>query len=544
MKKPIFLLVTLLQAPLAAMEDSYQAHIKQMTLEQKIAQCFMVAVVPNEASNQKFMARSPYSMGHAHVENLIQKHQIGGVIFLGRGTSQQVRSCIDRFQGASRIPLLIALDAEWGLTMRLHDCLRLPKAMTLGALPKEKKSLIRQLAQYIGCSCKELGIGLNLAPVADVNNNPLNPIIGIRSFGEDPEHVAQCAQLYAQGLKDAGVLACAKHFPGHGDTALDSHKTLPTIAHDASHLEQIELHPFCALIEKEIPAIMSAHLCVQALDYQNPASMSKKIVTDFLQKKLHFEGLIITDGLGMGALGTSSNPGEIELEGFLAGNDILLGARHIPEAITLIKQAVQKNKISIEEIDQKVEKIMRAKSAVAHPTKTSCKHLVAENIKKEIFMRAITLVKNDKQLLPLKADIGIEVIPNGTSTSPKFEETLKKHMDQTKKLCSPVILLMYPQRKEHMIDETKKESAATSPLCITQQIADYQKKNKTVIAVLCDSAYRIADVKDADAILCAYEDDPDAQFYAALTVLGLYNPTGILPVSVSQFSQGTSLSYT
>lgn len=337
--------------------------INELTLDQKIGQLFMVAAVANEEVAINFLYKKAYRMDKEYIEHLITDYHIGGIIYLGKSDYNKQKERTNYFQSISHIPLLIGQDLEPGRVgiSRLEEIQKFPNNQTLGN--KNSKEETYQTALEIGKLCKDLGVHINFAPVADVNNNPNNPVINDRSFGDNPELVTAHAIAFAQGLHDAGIIACAKHFPGHGDTDVDSHKALPLIKHDRERLDTIELYPFKKLIANNIPAIMTAHLEVPALEEQSktPASVSRKIVTDLLQKELGFKGLIITDGLDMQGITDNYFHGQAELQALLAGNDILLSPVDVPAAVTAIKQAVADKLITEQEINEHVEKILNIK---------------------------------------------------------------------------------------------------------------------------------------------------------------------------------------
>ena len=242
--------------------------MSSLTLDQRIAQLFMVAAYSNKGKSHQ-----------EEIENLISNYHIGGLMFMQGGPIRQLR-LTNTYQSLSKTPLMIAQDAEWGLSMRIDSTIRYPWQMTLGALNDEK--LIYQMGLDIAKQCKRLGVHVNFAPVVDVNSNPKNPIINNRSFGENPSRVALQSLAYMQGLQDGGVLACAKHFPGHGDTDADSHKTLPTINHSYERLDSVDLVPFKTLFNKGLGSVMVAHLHIPTLDDTDSlaSTLSKKIVTD------------------------------------------------------------------------------------------------------------------------------------------------------------------------------------------------------------------------------------------------------------------------
>jgi beta-glucosidase-like glycosyl hydrolase len=292
--------------------------MNSMTIDQKIGQLFMIAAYSNKDEKHQL-----------NIENLVQQYQLGGLIFM-QGTPLKQAELTNRYQQKSKTPLLIGFDGEWGLTMRLKDSYQFPWNMTLGAL--RSPELVEEFGKKLGQQLKRIGVHINFAPVVDVNTNPLNPIIGNRSFGENKLNVTEKAIAFTKGIQSEQILASAKHFPGHGDTDQDSHKTLPILNFDMARLDSIELYPYKKLIENGIGSIMVAHLNVPSLDtIKNlPSTLSYKIVTELLKEKLAFNGLIFTDALNMNGINNGSEAGTIELGAFLAGNDILLFSEKIP----------------------------------------------------------------------------------------------------------------------------------------------------------------------------------------------------------------------
>jgi len=340
--------------------------INDLTLDQKIGQLFMVAAVADEEVAKDFLSKKSYRMNKEYVTELITQYHIGGIIYLGKSDTEKQIERTHYFQSISGIPLLIGQDLEPGRVgisrLQAMECFFDNKELG----ERNEKDTTYKTGFKIGKYCKKLGVHINFAPVADVNNNPNNPVTNDRSFGNNPELVTQHAIAFAQGLRDAGIIACAKHFPGHGDTNVDSHKALPLIMHKRERLDAIELYPFKQLIAENIPAIMIAHLEVPALENQpkTPSSVSRKIVTDLLQKELGFKGLIITDGLDMQGITNHYFRGQAELQALLAGNDILLCPVDVPAAITVIKEAVADGVITEQEIDEHVKKILDIKKNI------------------------------------------------------------------------------------------------------------------------------------------------------------------------------------
>ena len=277
---------------------------KTLSPERCIAQLFWIAIEnPENITN------------YQHLINLIEKYQPGGIILFGISPQKAVE-IIQQMQHLSELPLLVSVDGENGLAMRFPGLVAFPNAMSLGAISND--SLIYQMGLEIARQCQIMGIHVNLAPVADVNVNPANPIIGVRSFGEDPSNVARKTAAYVRGLQEGGIMAVGKHFPGHGDTDKDSHKTLPRVLHNRARLDSVELFPFKALIDTGLWAVMSAHLEVPALEKQSniPASFSKSILVDQLRQTMQFKGLIVTDAVNMQGAKSMGRPGVGAIPGF------------------------------------------------------------------------------------------------------------------------------------------------------------------------------------------------------------------------------------
>ena len=372
----------------------------------------------------------------SYINNLIEKYYIGGLIFY-QGSPYEQASLTNKFQAISKIPLLISIDAEWGLAMRLDSTMAFPKQMTLGAI--QNNELIYQMGEQIGKQCKRLGIHMNMAPVLDINNNPNNPVINHRSFGENPKNVANKSLMYMKGMQDQNILANAKHFPGHGDTDNDSHKTLPVIYHDKKRLDSVELHPFKLLIDSGLKAMMVAHLYVPTLDDtpNKPSTLSKKVVTDLLQNELKFKGLIFTDGLNMRGVSAFYEKGKLDVQALIAGNDILLIPEDIPTAVAEIKKAIENSELTIKEIDEKVKKILLAKSwlELSNENQINKKNIVtelnsyqAQQLNHELYKNALTVVKNNNLIPITRLDtLKIATVDIGKSNSNAFRKSINRY---------------------------------------------------------------------------------------------------------------------
>ncbi len=313
-----------------------------LSLDARIGQLFMVAAYSNRGPDHE-----------KRLGELIEKQQIGGLIFFQGGPARQA-NMTNRLQAKAKIPLWIGMDAEWGLAMRLDSTPKFPRQMVLGAIRDD--SIIYDMGAEIARESRRLGVHINFAPVVDINNNPQNPVIGSRSFGEDREDVTRKSLAYIEGLQDNRVLANAKHFPGHGDTDVDSHYNLPVIKQSRERLEKVELYPYRKLIPKGLGSIMVAHLSIPALDSTPdlPSTLSHTIVTDLLKDNLGFKGLVFTDALNMKGVAKFLEPGDINVSALQAGNDVLLFAEDVPVAVDKIKKAIADGTYTEEELNRSV----------------------------------------------------------------------------------------------------------------------------------------------------------------------------------------------
>ncbi len=385
-----------------------------LSAQDQTKQQWVDSVYQNLSTSEKFgqllMLRANYS-GKAYnpdIDQYIKDYNIGGICFFSSTAEKQLQQN-NKWQSIAKTPLLIGIDAEWGLGMRLKNTISYPFQMTLGSIQND--SLIYKMGYEIGKECRRMGIHLNFAPVVDINNNPNNPVINSRSFGDNPHLVAQKAAMYMTGLQDAGVIATAKHFPGHGDTDSDSHKTLPIVDHDKSRLDTVELYPYKELIKKGLSGVMVAHLYVPAYEKETnlATTLSKNVVTNLLQNQLGFKGLIVTDALDMRGVTKYFPSGEIEVRALLAGNDLLLLPENTPRAISGLLQAYDSGRIPASLLEEKCKKILSYK----YDLELTKKQTITEEqlysdlnnpkalaLREKLYENAITLVEN-KEILPL-----------------------------------------------------------------------------------------------------------------------------------------------
>ncbi len=516
-----------------------------LTLREKIGQLFVVASYSNKSINHE-----------EEIIRLIKNFGVGGVMFL-QGSPKKQKIMTRKFQQSSKIPLLIAQDAEWGLSMRLDSSFKFPWPMTVGAC--NDKQLAYKMGYEIANQCKSIGVNMNLAPVADINSNPKNPIINNRSFGEDSELVSELSDSYMRGLQENGVLACAKHFPGHGDTDKDSHKTLPTVGHNLMRLKKYELKPFKKLISSGVSSIMTAHLNVPSIDNSGvPTSLSKKAIKKQLINKMNFKGLIITDALNMKGVSEYYKVGELEYNALAAGNDILLMSSDVSKAIDYIENAIDIGLFSISDINLKCKKVLNAKFWIKNNYKLidESNDVAIEVLNEKIHRKSITLLKNDNDLIPLKRldTINIASLTIGGDLN-YFNQTLSNYSkiksfkmsesedlkNQAKYLDSLstfdlVIVSIYKSDKNPWIDyEIKKE------LDIFLQTLALQNK---IILTTFSSPYTLNSlltVENFEAIVLGYQSNKYAQKYAAQCIFGGIEINSKVPVTTRHFKKGHGL---
>jgi len=558
----IITLTLLFFSPLAA-KFNPQKILSQMTVPEKAAELMIVAAVSNEEKNKELMEHwhewASYRLDQKYIENLITQDKIGGIIFYGNNTDAAEQAALSKhYQSLSKRPLLITLDIENSLTNRLHkkSVTQYPCAMTLGAI--NDPQLIYQLGYELGRQLRKIGVHWTFSPVADVNCNALNPIINYRSFGSDQERVTRHSVALMQGLQDAGVLACAKHFPGHGDTIADSHEKLPLIAHDIERLKKVELYPYSPLIEAGVRSIMMAHLEVTALENEKgkPSSLSHAIVTKLLKKKMGFKGIVVTDALGMKGATVYAKPGEEEVQALEAGNDVLLCPVDPKAAIAAIVEAVKNGRISEKELDKKVLKVLNAKKwAFKHEdtqNATIASILQSEKaraLKKLLYSKAITIAQASSPNPFAQKTSNKAVLALRNEKTP-FEKTIAQHniiqyaLPKTATDDEIATAINTLKNHDHVMISVhgmswNREENYNIPEQTFALIKKLKGLGKQVSVILFGSPYSIPQFKEADNIIVAYENDEDAQTAAAEVICGVREAEGTLPIDpyVNQISQ-------
>jgi beta-N-acetylhexosaminidase len=522
--------------------------LNTLTVEQRISQLIMVAAYSNnQRGNEK------------EVTKLVKDYKIGGLVFF-QGTPYRQASLTNFYQSIATTPLLIAMDAECGLAMRLDSTIKYPSQMMLGAIEDDR--LIFDMGGQIARQLKRLGVHLNFAPVIDINNNPDNPVINARSFGEDMVTVTRKSLFYMIGMENAGILTVAKHFPGHGDTEADSHEELPVITHSKKRLDSLELYPFRELIYNGLSGIMTAHLQIPALDSRDtvPASLSEYVIDSLLRKEMGFKGLVFTDALGMKGVSDHYKPVDAAELALRAGNDILLMPDDVPEVIENLAKLVKKGKINQEEIDSKCRRVLLAKywAGLNRYRPVELKNLNADLNKPEyvllqrkLYESSLTLLKNRNGLLPLKNLNTLKVA--SVVFSDKKESAFQQAMD----LYMPVkqfyikgdgldnIDSIFSQLKNynliiaslHSSDPSSSRQYGISDCMIN--LVDSLSLQHDVILDLFLNPYILNRFQRADqmkAILLSYENSTLAQELSAQAIFGAIGSSGIIPVSTLQWT--------
>jgi len=532
----------------------------KLSLDQKIAQLMVI--------------RAHSNLGYAHVQSVtdnIKKYNVGGLCFFQGGPVRQA-NLTNFYQKIAPTPLLISMDAEWGLAMRLDSVKAFPYQLTMGAL--DSSDWVYQMGLAVGEQCKRLGVHINYAPVVDINNNPRNPVIGYRSFGEDKNQVIKMGLAYMRGMQDAGIMACAKHFPGHGDVAVDSHLDLPVIKKSLEQLTKLELVPFQTLIDSGVQSVMVGHLSVPAIDNgkNRATSISRKAVQELLVDKMGFKGLIVTDALEMKGVAKYFPGGTIAVESLIAGNDILCLPESVPGTIAAVKMAIANKKLTEELINEKVKKVLAAKYDLGlssmQPIETAnlTEDLNARTgeINKAIAERAITILAdatlNEKYMpntsaLPsyITQSKKVAYIGIGLSKQTEFGKALSitRNADTfairyTASKAAYAALLQKVSAKKydaiivgiHDFNNRPNENYKIS----TEAISFWKKLNaKNVFTFVFGNVLASSNFCGAKNLVACYQNDAITQQAAADLINGKIGAQGTLPVSVCKFRYGQSL---
>jgi beta-N-acetylhexosaminidase len=542
------------------LDDQYQpwadSVLATMSTEERIAQLIMIPAYSNK--------------DQVHVDsisNLVKRFGVGGIIFFQGGPVRQALMT-NRFQEEAKIPLMISLDGEWGLKMRLDSTVRYPYQMAIGGVKDEQ--LIYEMGAEVARQAIRMGIHVNFAPVVDVNNNANNPVIGFRSFGEDKENVSRKSLAYMKGMQDNRILASAKHFPGHGDTNVDSHYGLPVLHFSKDRLNDLELYPFRRLMDEGLGSVMVAHMNIPALD-DTPdlaSTLSYPIVTELLKEEMGYEGLVFTDALNMQGVAKFYPPGVVDVKALLAGNDMLLNTMDVAATIREVKGALDREEITQEEIDHRVLKVLKAKAwmGLADWQPIETKNLIAdlnqpraEYLNRRLVEASLTLLRNEQDLLPIKGleNVKMATISLGTDQETAFQRGLARygemdHFNFPKEAGVEELVEMKEKLSDYQLVLVGLHGlgirAGTNNFGITPEmnvlIRELAESHTLVVSVFGNvySLEKIQGLEKVHGLIAAYQETPMTQDLVSQLIFGGIGAKGSLPVHVSsQFSMGDGL---
>lgn len=519
---------------------------KKLSKKQKIAQLFFVAAYSNKS--KRFTDS---------IARVIKKEKVGGLVFFQGGPGRQA-ILTNQYQKKARVPLLIASDGEWGLGMRLDSTISYPYQMALGAV--QNKELIYKMGLEVAKDFRRIGMHMNLAPDVDVNNNAKNPVINYRSFGENKYNVAEKAGAYLKGMQDGGLLVSIKHYPGHGDTDVDSHYDLPQLKFTKERLDSLEMYPFKELIKQGAAGVMIAHMNIPALDPtpNMPSTLSKPIITGILKEQQKFEGIIISDAMGMKGVVKYFKDGEADVMGIIAGNDILELSENSKRAVKMVRQAIRDQRLTIERIDESVKKILTAKYwAGLNVKQTVNEEIVFEGVNRpeslvllqQLADASMTLLRGREFLQALTPNKRTFMIDVGLSASSKFQKemaTVYKNsisfsLDKTATAADIAKVLTQVTPDDQVIiaiHDTRTRPGNNMPLSADLKTMITNMASKEAAFVLFANPYNLAampGIENAKAVLVAYQKEEFMQKAAASVLKNELIPTGKLPVTASGF---------
>lgn len=560
---PLIIIFTFFTADAFAQKESYiqllgkqnrwvDSVYNKMSRKQRVAQLLFVRAHTNKGKAYE-----------DSVGQVIKEQQLGGVVFFQGGPVRQA-NLINKYQKLAKVPLIITMDGEWGLGMRLDSTISYPYQMTLGAI--QDNTLIYKMGQQVAYDFKRLGMQMNLGPDMDVNNNPNNPVINYRSFGDNMYNVAKKGIAYFKGMQDAGLLTSAKHFPGHGDTNVDSHFDLPLLPYSRTRLDSLEMYPFREAINAGISGVMIAHMGIPSLDNtpKLPSTLSRPIITGILKDSLKFKGLVISDAMEMKGVTKYFPNGEADVRAFIAGNDIIELSENSDRAIGLIRKAVRHGSVNAAEFEARIKKILVAKYWVGlnQYKPTSPVNLsqdinsdAAKTLVQQLSDAAVTQLKNNGP--KLNPFLKTAVVSIGVSSPTLFQMEVVKNFPNSRIFIvnkdAPAIevtnILNWLKQYQQIIvgihdTRLRPQSKLDYSNDVKLMIADLASRKNTAFSVFAN-AYTIAGLpglEKAGSLIVCYQMSPELQQSAAKVLSGRLKPTGKLPVSVNAFfPTGTGL---
>jgi len=565
-KKNLFFIILFCAAVFTANAQK-QAYLDMLVNQPKWVDSVFKKLNRREKIAQMFFVRAHTNLGQKYIDSVelvIKKEQLGGVIFFQGGPVRQARAT-NAYQRVSRVPLIIANDGEWGLGMRLDSTIAYPYQMTLGAI--QNKDLIYRMGQEVAKDFKRMGMQMNLAPDADINNNAKNPVINYRSFGENKYNVATKTATYMKGMQDGGLLTTLKHFPGHGDTDVDSHYDLPQLTFSAARLDSLEMYPFKELIKQGASGIMIAHMNIPALDNTPnlPSTLSKPIVTGILKDKLGFKGLVISDAMDMKGVVKFFKNGEADVLGIVAGNDILELSENSDRAVKLIRKAIRQGRINMADVDVSVRKILTAKywaglnrkdTVVTQGIVAGVNRNASNALVQELANASVTLLKGKeyiKNLVPIRRTAIISI---GVPTVTKFQKEVSKGF------YNSVYYVLDKDASATQISNVAREIGAFDQVIVgihdsrsrpgnniplNAGVKNFVKElsGKNAVFALFANPYNLAGLpglENSKGLVIGYQKEDYMQISAAAVINNRLVPSGKLPVSIlPNFKYGDGL---
>ena len=507
--------------------------------------------------------RAHSNLGADHVKevtDLIKNYSVGALCFFQGGPLRQAH-LTNFYQSIAKTPLMITIDGEWGLGMRLDSVIKYPYQLTLGALQDEK--LVYEMGHDVGEQMKRIGVHVNYAPVVDINNNPANPVIGYRSFGEDKYKVAEMGVAYVKGMQEEGIMACAKHFPGHGDVSVDSHLDLPVINKTRVGLDTLELYPFKQLFKANVGSVMIAHLSIPAIDNapNRPTSLSKANVTGLLRDDLYYEGLTFTDALGMKGVAKYFGAGQASVEALIAGNDMLCLPESVPESIEAINKAIKDKRLKWDDINKKVQKVLYAKYqlGLSKPQVVDTVNLVddlnkkTESFRKKVAANVITVMSNKQNLLPFVSGGKVAYVGVGTSALNDFGGRIKadfgadtytfNYTDSVSKSASILQSIASAHYDKVIIGLHNFALRPANNYGISKAAVDLidSLQRYNAVTFVFGNIYAAQNFCNASTLMAMYEDDAIFQNAAADFLTGRVGAKGTVPVTVCNVQYGTGI---
>jgi len=558
LKRTLFLACLLI--PCLSFAQNRQPFVETVGLKNKWVDAIFKKMSRRERIAQLFMVRAHTNKGQAFEDSIakvIQKQRVGGLVFFQGGAGRQA-ALINRYQSLSKTPLLIAMDGEWGLGMRLDSTISYPYQMTLGAI--QNNQLIYEMVKQIASDFKRLGMHVNFAPDVDINNNPKNPVIGFRSFGDDKYNVTVKAGAYMKGLQDEGILVSLKHFPGHGDTDVDSHLDLPQLLFDRKRLDSLELYPFRELIKQNASGIMTAHIHIPAMDTTAhlPVTLSKPAITGVLKGELGFKGLVFSDAMEMNGVVKFFHDGEADVRAIIAGNDLVELSQNTKRAIKLVRKATRHNRITWDQINASVKKVLAAKYwlGLDHSKPVSTENVVEDLNDSDAWMlnqcladAAVTVLKSDSLIKALDFKKSTAIVSLGVVSSSMFQAALKPKFANVETFILP--------KDASAVDIASLKSQLKDFKQIVVSIHDMRRRPWSTLDYSSDLKLLIADLAKMNSILCvfanpytlaglpgveqfktilmSYQRSDELEKASVQVITGQLKASGKLPVTINSF---------